>query len=248
MCIRDRRYWLRRVTRSLKEGGSLKTAARLMVWQTTIVSTRHSSCKRWTRVLIFEPTTSGLASGGERSLEPISKITIWGCRRLTKCKSNLDSLSTVRPRTPRKVICAERDKLRSRRTLASMPLDKNNSKRRTKEWPIMRTWGLGDMTNLKNNKKDILNSGSEGWRWAAVKFAKACYVWRPRGRLWGTQLVLYPNLKWRRDQVLFQISSWLVVLQQVIFRQVIYQVLWSILDYFVSNWTLLTVIPANYLC
>ena len=37
----------------------------------------------------------------------------------------------------------------------------------------MRTWGLGDMTNLKkNNKKDILNSGSEGWRWAAVKFAK----------------------------------------------------------------------------
>ena len=28
------------------------------------------------------------------------------------------------------------------------------------------------MTNLKNNKKDILNSGSEGWRWAAVKFAK----------------------------------------------------------------------------
>ena len=36
----------------------------------------------------------------------------------------------------------------------------------------MRTWGLGDMTNLKNNKKDILNSGSEGWRCAAVKFAK----------------------------------------------------------------------------
>ena len=37
----------------------------------------------------------------------------------------------------------------------------------------MRTWGLGDMTNLKkNNKKDILNSGSEGWRWAAVNFAK----------------------------------------------------------------------------
>ena len=36
----------------------------------------------------------------------------------------------------------------------------------------MRTWGLGDMTNLKNNKKDILNSGSEGWRWVAVKFAK----------------------------------------------------------------------------
>ena len=28
------------------------------------------------------------------------------------------------------------------------------------------------MTNLKNNKKDVLNSGSEGWRWAAVKFAK----------------------------------------------------------------------------
>ena len=27
------------------------------------------------------------------------------------------------------------------------------------------------MTNLKN-KKDILNSGSEGWRCAAVKFAK----------------------------------------------------------------------------
>ena len=36
----------------------------------------------------------------------------------------------------------------------------------------MRTRGLGDMTNLKNNKKDILNSGSEGWRCAAVKFAK----------------------------------------------------------------------------
>ena len=36
----------------------------------------------------------------------------------------------------------------------------------------MRTWGLGDMTNLKNNKKDILNSGSEGWRCAALKFAK----------------------------------------------------------------------------
>ena len=37
----------------------------------------------------------------------------------------------------------------------------------------MRTWGLGDMTNLKkNNKKDILNSGSEGRRCAAVKFAK----------------------------------------------------------------------------
>ena len=36
----------------------------------------------------------------------------------------------------------------------------------------MRTWGLGDMTNLKNNKKDILNSGSEGWRWTVVKFAK----------------------------------------------------------------------------
>ena len=30
-----------------------------------------------------------------------------------------------------------------------MPLDKNNSKRRTKAWPITRTWGLGDMTNLK---------------------------------------------------------------------------------------------------
>ena len=36
----------------------------------------------------------------------------------------------------------------------------------------MRTWGLGDMTNLKNNKKDILNSGSERWRCAVVKFAK----------------------------------------------------------------------------
>ena len=36
----------------------------------------------------------------------------------------------------------------------------------------MRTWGLGDMTNLKNNEKDILNSGSEGWRCAALKFAK----------------------------------------------------------------------------
>ena len=36
----------------------------------------------------------------------------------------------------------------------------------------MRTWGLGDMTNLKNNKKDILNSGSEGRRCAVVKFAK----------------------------------------------------------------------------
>ena len=36
----------------------------------------------------------------------------------------------------------------------------------------MRTWGLGDATNLKNNKKDILNSGSEGLRCAAVKFAK----------------------------------------------------------------------------
>ena len=36
----------------------------------------------------------------------------------------------------------------------------------------MRTWGLGDMTNLKNNKKDILKSGSEGRRCAAVKFAK----------------------------------------------------------------------------
>ena len=46
----------------------------------------------------------------------------------------------------------------------------------------MRTWGLGDMTNLKNNKKDILNSGSEGRRLAAVKIRKACYV-------------LYPNLK-----------------------------------------------------
>ena len=36
----------------------------------------------------------------------------------------------------------------------------------------MRTSGLGDMTNLKNNKKDILKSGSEGRRCAAVKFAK----------------------------------------------------------------------------
>ena len=36
----------------------------------------------------------------------------------------------------------------------------------------MRTWCLGDMTNLKNNKKDILNAGSEGRRCAAVKFAK----------------------------------------------------------------------------
>ena len=36
----------------------------------------------------------------------------------------------------------------------------------------MRTWGLGDITNLKHNKKDILNSGSEGRRCAAVKFAK----------------------------------------------------------------------------
>ena len=35
----------------------------------------------------------------------------------------------------------------------------------------MRTSGLGDMTNLKN-KKDILKSGSEGRRCAAVKFAK----------------------------------------------------------------------------
>ena len=55
----------------------------------------------------------------------------------------------------------------------------------------MRTWGLGDMTNLRNNKKDILNSGSEGRRCDAVKFE----FWRPRGRLRGTQLVLYPNLK-----------------------------------------------------
>ena len=36
----------------------------------------------------------------------------------------------------------------------------------------MRIWGLGDMTNLKNNEKDILHSGSEGWRCAALKFAK----------------------------------------------------------------------------
>ena len=35
----------------------------------------------------------------------------------------------------------------------------------------MRTSGLGDMTNLKN-KKDILKSGSERRRCAAVKFAK----------------------------------------------------------------------------
>ena len=77
----------------------------------------------------------------------------------------------MRPPTPRKVIWAEQDKLRSCRTLASTPLDKNNSKRRTKEWPIMRTWGLGDMTDLKNNK-DILNSGSEERRCAVVKFAK----------------------------------------------------------------------------
>ena len=36
----------------------------------------------------------------------------------------------------------------------------------------MRTWCIGDMTNFKNNKKDILNAGSEGRRCAAVKFAK----------------------------------------------------------------------------
>ena len=36
----------------------------------------------------------------------------------------------------------------------------------------MGIWGLGDMTNLKNNKKVILNSGSERWRCAVVKFAK----------------------------------------------------------------------------
>ena len=36
----------------------------------------------------------------------------------------------------------------------------------------MRTWGLGDMTNLKKNNKDILNSGSEERRCAVVKFAK----------------------------------------------------------------------------
>ena len=36
----------------------------------------------------------------------------------------------------------------------------------------MRTSGLGDVTNLKNNEKDILKSGSEGRRCAAVKFAK----------------------------------------------------------------------------
>ena len=119
-----------------------------------------------------QPTTSSLASGGERLLEPISKITTWGCRRLTKCKSNLESLSTVRPPTPRKVICAERDKFRPRRTLASALLDKNNSKRRAKKWPIVRTWGLGEMANFKNNKKDILNSESEGRRCAVVKFAK----------------------------------------------------------------------------
>ena len=54
----------------------------------------------------------------------------------------------------------------------------------------MRTWGSGNKANFKNNKKDILNSGNEGRRCAVVKFAKLCYVWRPRGRLRGTQLVI----------------------------------------------------------
>ena len=53
------------------------------------------------------------ASSGERLQELISKFAIWGCRRLTRCESNLESLSTVRPPSPWKVICPERYKLRS---------------------------------------------------------------------------------------------------------------------------------------
>ena len=58
----------------------------------------------------------------------------------------------------------------------------------------MRTSGLGDMTNLKNNKKDILKSGSEGRRCAAVKFAKLVTS-GDQEEDFGEQLVVYPNLK-----------------------------------------------------
>ena len=39
---------------------------------------------------------------------------------------------------------------------------------------------------------------SGGGREEEGQIRKACWVWRPRGRLWGTQLVsyIYPNLKW----------------------------------------------------
>ena len=72
----------------------------------------------------------------------------------------------MRPPTPRKDICAEQEMLRSRRNAF-----RQKSKRRTKEWPIIGTWGLGDVTNLKN-KKDVCRSGSEGRRCTVVKFAK----------------------------------------------------------------------------
>ena len=39
---------------------------------------------------------------------------------------------------------------------------------------------------------------SGGGREEEGQIRRACWVWRPRGRLWGTQLVsyIYPNLKW----------------------------------------------------
>lgn len=213
------RYWLSKATRSLYEGLSRGQAARAIVWQTTINLTLKWACKCCTRVSIFEPTISGLASRGQRSLEPISKITISGCTFLTLWRLNTFILSTVRPPTPWNAIWADSDKSRLFLTLLSTLWAMNAAKRRTKEWPRIRTLGLG-MIATKTREYTQLWFSKE--RRSEIFQEQACQMQTLLETL-NSQSVRSGDKedeleehassyrsKWKRGYVLFRLNSWLL--------------------------------------
>ena len=126
---------------NLRVKGSCDTPTRRPTWNdmTNTNDTNSEFPQKQTYKNLQYPTTSGLL--WERSLVPISRITVSGAVRQMTERSRSRSELTVRPPIPNKWIFALPLRPRFSSTRGSKYTERWFLSKRTKEWPNMRTFG-----------------------------------------------------------------------------------------------------------